>query len=926
MCDRCPRLLSLLLLLLSLGFVAGEDEIYLEGLKSADFSQRQATTRRLWNARATHRDAVESAARDPDPEVAARARWILERWREGSLPDTPPDVLRRLRSSSGVERLEGLLDAGLFEAVVIAVEQAVGTLEGPQLRMELSESLARRFAFYTRTAIETDQLALLLRLLDIATENPTLAVARAKLLQLLDYDLAQVDLLPVAANGWPQRERQRTLVLVHAALDDLAQALATAREYGQEDMVRACHLLLGNWEQLLTESLAEAEAAPPGSVAAFRGWADVMVAARRASDTALADRAAEELARVVNDSDARAAVQWRWRCLLIHGYVEPAVEILKASSPADAAEVLSYLGRFGEAFEVLGVDPRQINASVESQLQQLRAELNAHRSHARGEPPDQATFEHLLTTGKLLLRLGEREHARRLFERIAALDPGTVENANRFQVSQEFRTRRQVVSALWQMGRTDWAIDLSAPQNQQAVSPEILIDCLRRMAGFGDDERLRAVVSLREAILKLYPQLDQRQHLRMVHAITRGDSPWEENADAKFAELFEQLQTNKPKVRRVNGRLEITGRGYTNAALGDLFLQAGQTDAGQQVLGQLTALGDSGAELRLADLELAAGNAATALERYRRVWIRHSDFQMQRRESNSADSELLLAMKAMLGEIISIERLGDDPEASKQRKLLRLMLSGSSLAAKKDFAEHLAEWGESDLAELTLSGMLRLTAFGADDTVDFARVASAQGRLLIDSDPAESARWSDLSLAGTLESMAYYPRGYLILPAQYHALDAVAAAQRHDADAVRYHLQESLKLYPMNITLAEDTLKTIRDAGYVDVADETFDSIFSVGRKHLTVFPNDAQTSNNLAWVAALNDRNLEEALQLSKHAVWLEPDSVSYRDTLAEILFRRGRVEEALVIEQHCLLDEPNQWHLHEQIGKFKSALAADP
>ena len=34
---------------------------------------------------------------------------------------------------------------------------------------------------------------------------------------------------------------------------------------------------------------------------------------------------------------------------------------------------------------------------------------------------------------------------------------------------------------------------------------------------------------------------------------------------------------------------------------------------------------------------------------------------------------------------------------------------------------------------------------------------------------------------------------------------------------------------------------------------------------------------------------------------------------------------EEALQIEQACLLDDPTQWHLHEQIEKYSQAIAAE-
>jgi hypothetical protein len=43
-------------------------------------------------------------------------------------------------------------------------------------------------------------------------------------------------------------------------------------------------------------------------------------------------------------------------------------------------------------------------------------------------------------------------------------------------------------------------------------------------------------------------------------------------------------------------------------------------------------------------------------------------------------------------------------------------------------------------------------------------------------------------------------------------------------------------------------------------------------------------------------------------------------------VLFQLGRKEEALQIEEGCVLDDPGQWHLHEQIEKYRAAIANEP
>ncbi|QEG42702.1 tetratricopeptide repeat protein [Roseimaritima ulvae] len=887
-----------------------EQALHADHLGAGSYAQRQQATRWMWSERTATREEVERAARDPDPEIASRARWILQRWQQGLLPDTPPDVLRRLAGSEGIDRLEGLLDAGLFRSVIVAVEQAAGTAQGPQLRSEVSDSLRRRFAFYVRTAEESNQLDAFCDLLDAATESPALAVARAELLTRLGFDLRQRGELPASARRWSELQRTRTTVLIRATLGDVDEALQAAQAANQQDMVRACHLLLGNWQELIGESQREAESAAAGSLEAYRNWSDLLIAAHRANRQPLAELAVQQLADEDQLGNDPLAIELRWRCLLIHGYVDEALQLLRPSNPVDAAEVLSYLGRFDEAFEVLGIDADDPEPGSRALLRQARQEVADTTDRQRPSAVGTPSLERLLMAGKLWLRVGEHIRGHQVFEEVASWN---------FAEDRNERARHQAVVALWQMGHSERAIELAAADHTSTIAPVILYDMIRWIAG-RDEQQAKALAAVWEGLLQIDPERPASERLQLVARLQRGEIPWENDADSHFQKLFDRLHGGKPTVHRVNGRLVVTGRGYANTALGDFFSRLGQTDYARRIYLLRSAAGDSTADLQLAKLELATGSASEALKIYQRIWARHSGLSAQPHEVNTADADLVAALKAVIGEVIAIERSGDDIEAEKRRRLLQLMLSGSSASARKDFCDYLVDIGEQELAKETLEHLLRYTAFGADETLDFGRIALGYGSLLEEEQPQEAARWRDLALSGTLETMAYYARGYLILPAQHQALRALAAAKRQERSSVAEHLNRSLRLYPMNINMAEDLLGKLRELGMVDEADQALAKIFEVGRRHLEQFPNDAEDANNLAWVAALSNQRLDEALELSRRACFLHPDSASYRDTMAEVLYRQGRVEEALVLERHCLLDEPGLWHLHEQIARFEA------
>ena len=173
-----------------------------------------------------------------------------------------------------------------------------------------------------------------------------------------------------------------------------------------------------------------------------------------------------------------------------------------------------------------------------------------------------------------------------------------------------------------------------------------------------------------------------------------------------------------------------------------------------------------------------------------------------------------------------------------------------------------------------------------------------------------------------VDSESYRASAYVTLPLMIQEWRLEAAVSEKDHDTVVESLQRILELDPLDISFSEEQLPLMRMAGMKQLADTVLDQIVDAGVDHAARFSHDAMTCNNVAWVAAKNQRRLDDALDLATLAVTAEPESTTYRDTLAEILFLLGRKKEALQVEQACLLDDPGQWHLHEQIKKFTKGI----
>jgi tetratricopeptide (TPR) repeat protein len=81
----------------------------------------------------------------------------------------------------------------------------------------------------------------------------------------------------------------------------------------------------------------------------------------------------------------------------------------------------------------------------------------------------------------------------------------------------------------------------------------------------------------------------------------------------------------------------------------------------------------------------------------------------------------------------------------------------------------------------------------------------------------------------------------------------------------------------------------------------------------------DAGSLNELAWYCATADMYLEESLEAARRAVAMEPENTGVIDTLAEVLFRLGRLKEAVEAINRAIEIDPEDEYLQSQRKRFK-------
>ncbi|HEX4793277.1 MAG TPA: hypothetical protein VH370_05775 [Humisphaera sp.] len=165
--------------------------------------------------------------------------------------------------------------------------------------------------------------------------------------------------------------------------------------------------------------------------------------------------------------------------------------------------------------------------------------------------------------------------------------------------------------------------------------------------------------------------------------------------------------------------------------------------------------------------------------------------------------------------------------------------------------------------------------------------------------------------------------GYPMLSYHLHTAQAREALAAGDEAAMLVQMQRCRDLAPDEISLAVDLIPDLDKRGRRAEAEELFKSTFAIQRQMCERYPDSPLHHNQLAWLGAECNRELDLALEHAKRAVELEPTRTTYIDTLAEVYFQRRQFDEAIEQMNRCIQLEPKVRRHREQLEKFIQAKA---
>ncbi len=870
---------------------AGIEEA-IRDLGDDDFGVRQRATHSLWQAGESAEPALREAMQSTDPEVASRARWILDRLRFGLLPDTPHQLVGLIEQfrlgNEGVRRtvIKRLTESGHVELAT----RLIRTDPDIESRERLTSWMVGEIGKSARQLIVDGNFGNrggIRKLLEVATQSDSGCRDFAAYLLVqgeLDVEIAQ---RMKRLKQQPDEGEARLLGYLLRARGDLPGALGMFDEQANDArLTRGVLAELGDWKALAErwdELLPPAnnpidEEASGGDEALERlGMAATFhqLAGNEAQFSVARDQLREAASQDARDS------WYAIKALLIAGQIDEAIELFSEHGHAQTTfDLLVAQMRFDEAFRAAGMDgprspfdlkPRGDESGEEFDDDALGTDGEENTQQARAT---QVRFSLGLSVAQVLHRLGWTTEAEELFDRLAA---ATTDNP-KLQLRAVCRAEREA------------ELDASAFQ---------------RAAGAMDEESAAAYLAV------LFPK-QAPEAIRWWNYLTGGQSETDPT----------------DRLARIRGIVERSWARDELIAAADEAEKYVPADSPEDHAEWLIAIG----QLRL-DANDTGGakrcfEKATKANRSAETLVRLADFHWNRRQWKAAADayETAIALAAeqppeSYAHLLYLQgyastKAGDEGQGNCLMAAARQLPLGNA-RVRHALAETL---GQRDLAKEAVHQWNVILQTGEFNEWALNDAAKQLGNTLSGKDGLRAANYWQRLLISCAKRNANLVKadGYLKLIQLIHRLRARGLLENGDSDQAVREIWLAHTAMPGDVPLVCDLIPQLDAAGLRAEADRLFEATYAhlllAGKNH----PHAASLLNNAAWMAATCNRRLDDAQSLAQRATELSPDNPVYLDTLAEAYFRRGDREKAAGLARRCAELDPKPEHYRQQLARF--------
>ena len=134
-----------------------------------------------------------------------------------------------------------------------------------------------------------------------------------------------------------------------------------------------------------------------------------------------------------------------------------------------------------------------------------------------------------------------------------------------------------------------------------------------------------------------------------------------------------------------------------------------------------------------------------------------------------------------------------------------------------------------------------------------------------------------------------------------------------------YAFNGGMTIIPLIMVLLANPVYFEYQIKYPRLSDEKKETLLL---ESLRDHPGHGPSLNDLAWLYAKNNENLDRAMDLVNRALAADPENYAYLDTKAEVFYRMGEPSKAVGIEQRLVDRYPDNEDLKKQLVKFQNAL----
>ena len=889
----------------------------IEDLGHPVYSVRERASRELWKRGETAREAVAKAAQSTDAEIAKRAKDLLDKFDWGVFPDTPPEVVKQLqefRSGDLARQKTAVLDilkhgrpgrivlrAALAKIVPVEAAEEMGKDVSNSNWRQLNEFLAanlRREALKQLTGDRLDDVEELLSLNLFGVS--TTGLADYAVYQYLRGTLPQaIEKLETTrkAGGPAAAPARLALVYLYRAQRDWAKARTLAVDLPQSpNEPRLIEMLLeeaGDWAALAKRDTAARANLPDG----------LKVTLLRLSGKDLeAAAAVEDLVKKADDFTHREDIQQTAFSLLLNQRATEATALLldKRMNLGLLAELLITQLRFKDALDLVG----------------------GKVAEASSDPREMVEFD--LRRARLLFILGRRPDAIQLFGKVAEslrLNPEGGRLLGDTSLAIRSLLRAEVRLGLRDTAAEHAAVFLASDDGRfremfrNGESPfEILFDqdarpaeslfWTLRTARKPSDAAGDSLRRTRSLFVGTASPAAVDEAVKLLRDENAGGSPDTEHSTAASRKV-ERLLALATVLRAAKRYVEAE-----NAYLDAAKAAAPSTDE------------DDDDDRPRGTRSWVYGTSDDF-----RPWLELGDFYTDRGRHAEAARQFDLGGKRFPEQPILLflagqahKRSGQAADGQKKIEMSHWVSLGNERVRGR-FLEELVRRGAVKAAsretDLLLHACWSRDGYFGNVMNQAARAAT----LSRDYATAEACVQRSLMVLLKMPGVHFVEAAsYLTVPQNMAALRARALLAEGKIDEAMKQAKAYLAIQPGGSSLVIDLVPELDAAGRKKEADELFRMVWEAYAKVLADHPASASARNSAAWLAANCQRELDKALKFAEEAVKADPNSLGYRESLAEVHFRRGDREKALALMSKLAEEAPRSRLFRRQIERYQN------